>query len=75
MLHGPHRETVSRITFLPSLSRRGHENSGPELERGDVEGRFVSACKDGSICFWKSNFTLQRMVTVSSDEFVPVLQY
>jgi len=30
-----------------------------------VDGRILSVCKDGTLCFWKNNLTLQRVVTVS----------
>ena len=63
-----HRETISRITFLPSVSRRSLEcggggGGGERVEGG--EGRVVSVCKDGVLCFWKNNLTLQRTVNVS----------
>ena len=68
--HSSHRETISRITFLPNLNRRSHDCSGKSHEAGgqdwrDVDGRILSVCKDGTLCFWKSNLTLQKVVTVS----------
>ena len=72
------REEISRITFLPSLHRHSHCSSSPanksvtgdggagsDSGEGCVEGRYVSVCRDGTLCFWKSNLTLQRMITVS----------
>ena len=41
------------------------------------EGRVVSVCKDGVLCFWKNNLSLQRVVNVSAiiviDEYAPVI--
>jgi len=62
-----HRETISQIAFLPSVSWRSHDCGGGGGERlNGGEGKVVSVCKDGTLCFWKSNLTLQRMVTVSA---------
>ena len=71
-----HRETISRIAFLPSVSRRSLECGGGGGGGGEGgEGRVVSVCKDGVLCFWKNNLTLQRTVNVSKKNYesVPVI--
>lgn len=68
-----HRESVSRIVFLPSISRgggTGDTSTGSECEgegaaEKERDGSIVTISRDGLICFWKSNMTLQRMVSVS----------
>ena len=62
-----HREVISKIVFLPTLNRRSHDTSTLTSERQEVEGRYISVCKDGTICFWKNDFTLQKMITVCSN--------
>ena len=62
VLPNPHRDNITNIVPLPIPNRPGNQGGGGKLEVAD--GRFLSVCKDGTVCFWRSNYTLQRMVQV-----------
>ena len=70
-----YREPISRITFLPNISRGGGGGGGRDngadaglavggLER-ERDGVIVTVNRDGLLCFWKSNMVLQRTINVS----------
>ena len=63
----PHKSILSRITALTNVARGG--NSCRSADEGDAnlgrEGNIVTVSKDGLICFWKSNLTLNRTIQVS----------
>ena len=62
VLPNPHRDNITSILPLPLPNRPGNQSGSGQLESAD--GRFISVCKDGTVCFWRSNHSLQRMVQV-----------
>ena len=69
MSFSPHKDTVSRITVLTNVVRGGKSDGGGgggEECEGNIgkEGNIVTVSKDGLICFWKSNLTLNRTIQV-----------
>ena len=57
-----HRDNIVKILPLPLPGRHGNQEGMSRPH--DIDGRFLSVCKDGTISFWKTNHTIQRTVHV-----------
>ncbi len=68
MFNSPHRNILSRITALTNVTRGGNSNrNGDDCDSNPgKEGNIVTVSKDGLICFWKRNLTLNRTIQVNT---------
>lgn len=62
---------ITSIGFIPTTSHYhiegtscSHNAEGSRRKEG-VEGRFITVSKDGTMCVWSNNLTLQKVIVVS----------
>ena len=52
-IYSPHKQDMSRITYI-SVGKKAKD------ERHGKDGKYITVSKEGRVCFWKSDLTLQR---------------
>jgi len=51
--YSPHKQDMSRITYI-------NVGKKTQNERHSKDGKYITVSKEGRVCFWKSDLTLQR---------------